>query len=219
MQIRLHDHREQRLIHPPAPLQQAREERAGPQLRDPQLQVTGRRGDRLGPVAIALRRPGVAAFVRAGADHRRQFGLDQSLVDRRCRLLDPVFDIGALECLEHIDQGRLVQSHRVTCPSARTIGVVSLTITRWPSHTWSPTPSGPTSYTTSWDVTTVGHHPETNTPRPAAHSEDQLTLLLTVRGGSELSCVRQTSVPIDVSGSWTTRVDTAFLSVSSRSCG
>jgi hypothetical protein len=29
-------------------------------------------------------------------------------------------------------QGRLVQGHRVLCPSARTIGVVSLTITRWP---------------------------------------------------------------------------------------
>jgi hypothetical protein len=31
--------------------------------------------------------------------------------------------------------------------------VVSLTITRWPSTPWSPTPSGPNSYTTSWDIT------------------------------------------------------------------
>src|SRR3712207_8018195 len=40
--------------------------------------------------------------------------------------------IGCLQCLEHLEQGRLVQGHRVLCPSARTIGVVSLTITRWP---------------------------------------------------------------------------------------
>jgi hypothetical protein len=44
VQVGLHHHREQRLIHPPAPLQQGREERAGPQLRDPQLQVAGGRG-------------------------------------------------------------------------------------------------------------------------------------------------------------------------------
>jgi hypothetical protein len=29
----------------------------------------------------------------------------------------------ALEGFEHIEQGRLVQSHRVVCPSARTIGM------------------------------------------------------------------------------------------------
>jgi hypothetical protein len=57
------------------------------------------------------------------SDHRGQLGLDQSLVDRRCCLLDPVFDIGALERLEHVEQGRLIQSHRVVCPFARTIGV------------------------------------------------------------------------------------------------
>ena len=38
------------------------------------------------------------------------------------------------QCVEHLEQGRLVQGHRVLCPSARTIGVVSLTITRWPLH-------------------------------------------------------------------------------------
>src|SRR3712207_2295590 len=38
----------------------------------------------------------------------------------------------SLQCVEHLEQGRLVQGHRVLCPSARTIGVVSLTITRWP---------------------------------------------------------------------------------------
>jgi hypothetical protein len=31
--------------------------------------------------------------------------------------------------------------------------VVPLTLTRWPSQTWSPTPRRPTTYTTNWDVT------------------------------------------------------------------
>jgi Multicopper oxidase len=36
------------------------------------------------------------------------------------------------QCGAQLEQGRLVQGHRVPCPSARTIGVVSLTITRRP---------------------------------------------------------------------------------------
>jgi hypothetical protein len=43
------------------------------------------------------------------------------------------------------------------CPFARTIGVVSLTITRWPSPTWSPTPTRPPTYTKSWDITVEIH--------------------------------------------------------------
>jgi len=91
--------------------------------------------------------------MRPGADHRGQFSLDQRLVDRRRRLPNPLIDIGGLERVEHLEQGRPIQSHRVVCPSARTIGVVSLTITRWPSLTWSPTPSSPNTYTTARDVT------------------------------------------------------------------
>ena len=52
VQIGLHHHREQRLIHPPAALQQTREEAAGAQLRDPQLQVPGR--GRQGPGAVPV---------------------------------------------------------------------------------------------------------------------------------------------------------------------
>jgi hypothetical protein len=69
VQVGLHDHREQRLIDPPAPLQQAREERPGPQLRDLQLQIPSRRADRLRAMPIALRRASLSPFVRAGADH------------------------------------------------------------------------------------------------------------------------------------------------------
>jgi hypothetical protein len=155
VQVGLHDHREQRPIHPPPALQQTRDERPSPQLRDPQLQIPRGRGDRLRPMPIAQGRPCIGPLVWAGAGHGGQLGLDQRLIDRRRCLPDPVFDIRSLQRLEHLKQGRLVQSHRVVCPSARTIAVVSLTITRWPSSTWSPTPSSPNSYTTSWDVTVV----------------------------------------------------------------
>src|SRR6476661_1626352 len=102
---------------------------------------------------VAQRQPSLGALVRRSADHRRQLRLDQRLIDRGCRLPNPIIDIRGLEHLKQLKQGRLVQSHRVTRPSARTIGVVPLTLTRWPSQTWSPTPRRPTTYTKNWDVT------------------------------------------------------------------
>jgi hypothetical protein len=51
--------------------------------------------------------------VRAGADHRGQLGLDQRLIQRLGRGANPVVDVGNLQCLEELDQGRLVQGHRV----------------------------------------------------------------------------------------------------------
>jgi hypothetical protein len=104
-------------------------------------------------VAIALRDPVGGAFVRRGADHRGQLGLDQRLVDRLRGLPDPFLDITTLQNFEHLEQGRLVQSHRVKCPFARTIGVVSLTFTRWPPHAWVSTPSRSPTYTTRGDAT------------------------------------------------------------------
>src|SRR5829696_9148568 len=93
--------------------------------------------------------------MRLSADHRGQLGLDQRLIDRgRCRP-DPLINLRSLQHFKQLKQGRLIQSHRVMCPFARTIGVVSLTITRWPSPTWSPTPTRPTTYTTSWDITWI----------------------------------------------------------------
>ncbi len=64
MQVGLHHHREQRLIHPAAALQQRREERPGAELRDPQLQIPGRRGQRPGPVPVAVAGAGVGALRR-----------------------------------------------------------------------------------------------------------------------------------------------------------
>ena len=57
VQVGLHDHREQRLVDPAPALEQRGEERPGPQLRDPQLQVTRGRGQRPRPRPVALRRP------------------------------------------------------------------------------------------------------------------------------------------------------------------
>jgi hypothetical protein len=60
-----------------------------------------------------LSRARVAAVVWAGADHRRQLGLDQRLVDRLRRQPNPVLDISPLDHLQHLEQSRLVQSRRV----------------------------------------------------------------------------------------------------------
>ncbi len=67
MQIGLHHHGEQRLVDPAAPFQQRGEERAGPQLRDPQLQIPRGRGQDAGAGAVALGGADLGALVRAGA--------------------------------------------------------------------------------------------------------------------------------------------------------
>jgi hypothetical protein len=69
MQMGLHDDREQDLVDPPAALQQAREERPGPQLRDPQFQVSRRGRQRPGTGSVADRRAGLGALPGPGADH------------------------------------------------------------------------------------------------------------------------------------------------------
>jgi hypothetical protein len=105
VQIGLHHHREQRLIDAPAPLQQRREERAGPQLRDPQLQIPRRGRERARSGAVALGGAGVGALVRGRADHRGELGLDQGLVDRGGRRAESVVDVGGLQCVEYLEQG------------------------------------------------------------------------------------------------------------------
>ena len=51
--------------------------------------------------------------MRAGTDHRGQLRLDQRLVERLGGGADPVVNLGGLECLEEVEQGRLIQGHRV----------------------------------------------------------------------------------------------------------
>ena len=69
MQIGLHDHREQRLVDPPAALQQAGEERPHPQLGDPQLQIPSRGRQQPLPVPVALGKPRLGPLMWRGADH------------------------------------------------------------------------------------------------------------------------------------------------------
>jgi hypothetical protein len=89
--------------------------------------------------------------VRERTNYGAELGPDQGLVDRLDHLADPVIDLGGLQCFQDFQQCRLVQAHRVLVPSARTIGVVPLTITRWPVFR-SGTPSGPVTYTTGGDA-------------------------------------------------------------------
>jgi hypothetical protein len=83
-------------------------------------------------VPVAHPGAGLGALVRVRADHGRELGFDRRLADRFCCLPDPVIDLGGFEYLQDFEQGRLVQGDRGLCPFAKTIGVVSLTITRWP---------------------------------------------------------------------------------------
>jgi hypothetical protein len=98
MQVGLHHHREQRLVDPAAPLQQAGEERPGPQLGGPQLQVPGRGGQQPRAMPIALGEPGLGALVWSSADHAGELGLDERLIDRLGGLADAVIDLRNLEC-------------------------------------------------------------------------------------------------------------------------
>jgi hypothetical protein len=50
----------------------------------------------------------------------------------RGSLTDAVIHICGLECIQDFQQCRLVKGHRALCPFASTIGVVPLTIARWP---------------------------------------------------------------------------------------
>jgi hypothetical protein len=143
MEIGLHHHREQGLVDPAAPLQQRGEERPHPQLGDAQLQIPRRGRQQPWAVAVALGESLGRALVGCGADHGREFGLDEVLVDGLGGGADAVIDLRCLECVQDLQQCRLVKGHRALFPFARTIGLVSLTIARWPPTTWVSTPSRP----------------------------------------------------------------------------
>jgi hypothetical protein len=108
VQVGLHHHREQRLIHPPAALQQRWEERPGAQLGDPQLQVPRRGRQQARAVAVALGQSLGRALIRCSADHAGELGLDEGLVDGLGGLADAVVDVRGLECVQDLQQCRLV---------------------------------------------------------------------------------------------------------------
>jgi hypothetical protein len=118
--VRGHDHRPQRPIHPPAGLEQRGEERAGLDLGDPQLHITGRR--RQGPVAAAVALVGarVGALVPLGADRAGQLGLDQLLQRLLEQPAEHRLGVGIGDDLsEHVGKwGIIVVGHRVASPRA-----------------------------------------------------------------------------------------------------
>lgn len=82
---------------------------------------------------VALGSTAFGALVRGGANHVRELGLDEGLVDGLGGLADAVVDLRGRECVQDFDECRLVKGHRALCPFTSTIGLVSLTIARWPS--------------------------------------------------------------------------------------
>lgn len=108
MDVSLHHHREQGLIDPAAALQQRREERPRPQLRDPQIQIPGRGRQRPRTGAVADRDTTLRAFIRGRADERGRLRVDQLLIELLRREPDPVADIGGLQFPEELEEGRLV---------------------------------------------------------------------------------------------------------------
>jgi hypothetical protein len=112
VQVGLHHDRDQGLVDPAAPLQQAGEERPGPQLGDPQLQIPGRGRQQPRPVPVALGNAGLGALVGGGADHLGELGLDQGLVDRLGGLTDAVVNLRGRESVQDLQQCRLVKGHR-----------------------------------------------------------------------------------------------------------
>ena len=106
--VGLHHDREQGLIDPATPLQQRREERPRPQLRDPQIQIPGRGGQRPRTRPVADCDTALGALIRSSADERGRFRVDQFLVELLRREPDPVADIGGLQFPEKLEEGRLV---------------------------------------------------------------------------------------------------------------
>ena len=101
MQVGLHHHREQGLVDPAAPFQQAGEERPDAQLRDPQLQIPGRgrivadREPLRWVVRWSVRSYGPAPITAVS------LGLDQRLIQRLRRLPDPISDLSGLQCVNN----------------------------------------------------------------------------------------------------------------------
>ena len=110
--VGLHHHRVQGLVDAPTWFQQRREERPGAELGDRYVEIAGLRRQHPRAVTVALGDPALGAFVAAGADRRRGFGLDQLLQRPAGELVDQIYAVGYLQRGEQIGQGRLRQSHR-----------------------------------------------------------------------------------------------------------
>jgi hypothetical protein len=61
---------------------------------------------------IALGQPSLGALMGSGTDHGRELSLDERLVDRLGGLTDPIIDLRNLECVQDLQQCRLIKGHR-----------------------------------------------------------------------------------------------------------
>jgi hypothetical protein len=110
--IGLHHYRIQGLVDPAPRLQDHREERALPQLRDPQLHIPGlgRKQPGSGPVAVGDTRFG--ALIAVGADPLTRLCFDQLLHHQPHRLADQVHALPGTKRLQQLGCDRLGQRHR-----------------------------------------------------------------------------------------------------------
>ena len=104
------DHRDQRLLGGLARLQERREVRPLPQLRDAQLERAEPRVERAVAIAVAVIQPIAAALVPAGADQPFDIGFHQDL---QHRLRHGSQEIAVAALLQQLDQRHSVLGHRV----------------------------------------------------------------------------------------------------------
>jgi hypothetical protein len=102
---------------------------------------------------VALGQPLGRALVGCGADHAGELGLDKGLVDGLGGLTDAVIDLRDLECIQNLQQCRLVKGHRALCPFASTISRGLADHRTVAASTRATTSPRPATYTTRWDAT------------------------------------------------------------------
>jgi hypothetical protein len=107
VEVSLHNHGEQRLVHPAAPFEESGEERPLSQFGDLQIQVPSGRRQHPRAGAVALSGAVLGAFETAGADESGGLGVDEFLVERFGRDADAIRDMGELEFREEVKQGSL----------------------------------------------------------------------------------------------------------------
>ena len=108
VQVGLHHHRVQGLVHPAAALQQGREKRAGTQLGDLQVQIPRSGRQRPGPGPVALGGARLGALERGSTNERGRLRLDELLIQGFSRGTNPIGNIGEFQLSKQIKQGRLV---------------------------------------------------------------------------------------------------------------
>lgn len=133
LDVGLHDHRVQGHVDPSAGSQQGREERPGAGLGDLHTQVADTGGDDLLAGPVALSRAGAGALVRQRTDERRRLGVDELLQHRAEQPTHQQLAITALEYLDKLEQGRLIQGHRDEA-FREFLGRFSQSLTRWPAY-------------------------------------------------------------------------------------